>query len=78
MTLEYIKLFKKIKHKRRTLLSLCNGIYDPLRLASPYNFKQKILMKETLNVEDPEDWDSLVSPKLIGYWAKAVQGGIQG
>ena len=33
-------------------------------------------MKETLNVANPGDWDSAVSPHLIDEWAASVVEGI--
>ena len=52
--------FRLAYHNRRTLLSMCNGIYDLLGLCSLYTIKFKILMKETLNIEIPGDSDGAI------------------
>ena len=52
-TLEDIKSSIKTPQTQRSLLSICNAIYDPLGLASPYTIKLKPLMKDMLSVENP-------------------------
>ncbi len=76
LTLQDVNVFIKSPQTRRSLLSICNGVYDPLRLATPYTIKLKLLMKDTLSVENPGDWDSPVSTKLIKEWSTAVKEGI--
>merc|ERR1712030_80592 len=76
LKLEDVDTFFKTPQTRRSLLSLCNGIYDPLGLAAPYTIKLKLLMKDTLSVENPGDWDSPVSDKLMKEWSMAVKEGI--
>merc|ERR1712002_849575 len=76
LTLQDVDAFIKSPQTRRSLLSLCNGIYDPLGLAAPYTIKLKLLMKDTLSVENPGDWDSPVSGKLVKEWSMAVKEGI--
>ena len=76
LTLQDVNVFIKSPQTRRSLLSICNGVYDPLRLAAPYTIKLKLLMKDTLSVENPGDWDSPVSTKLIKEWSMAVKEGI--
>ena len=66
--------FRKGSHNRHTLLSIWNGIYDPLGMATLYTIKLKLLMKETLNVT--EAVDSQVSAHLIDDWCAAVLEGI--
>ena len=46
-------------------------------MAAPYTIKLKLLMKDTLTVDDPGDWDLPVFTKLIKEWALAVKEGIQ-
>ena len=65
MKLSDIELFKGQTHNRRTLLSICNSIYDPLGLCTPVTIKLKLLMRDSLNVNDPADWDAPVSSHLI-------------
>merc|ERR1712240_260526 len=76
LTLHNIDAFYEYPQSRRSLLSICNGIYDPLGLASSYTVKLKLLMKDTLSVDDPGDWDSPVSSNLIKEWSIAVKEGI--
>ena len=61
LSLSDIEQLKSVKHTRRTLLGFCNGVFNPLGIALPYSIKLKILMKETLNVDNPGDWDGPVS-----------------
>ena len=76
LTLHDIDTFYESPQSRRSLLSICNGIYNPLGLASPYTIKLKLLMKDTLSVDNPGDWDTPVSRKLIKEWSLAVKEGI--
>merc|ERR1712240_776815 len=76
LTLPDVDTFYKSPQTQRSLLSICNGIYDPLGLASPYTIKLKLLMKNTLSVDNPEDWDTPVSRKLIKEWSLAFKEGI--
>ena len=55
LTLPDVDAFYKSPQTRRSLLSICNRIYDPLGLASPYTIKLKLLMKDTLSVDNPQD-----------------------
>ena len=55
LTLPDVDAFYKSPQSRRSLLSICNGIYDPLGLASPYTIMLKLLMKDTLSVDNPGD-----------------------
>ena len=76
LTLQDVNVFIKSPQTQRSLLSICNGVYDPLGLAAPYTIKLKLLMKDTLSVENPGDWDSPVSTKLIKEWSTAIKEGI--
>merc|ERR1712240_260651 len=68
--------FIKTPQSRRSLLALCNTVYEPLGLATPFTIKLKILMKETLSLDNPGDWDSTVSTSLVKEWASAIKEGI--
>ena len=77
LTLQDIDKFYESPQSRRSLLSLCNRIYDPLGLTSPYTIKLKLLMKEMLSVDNLGHWDTPVSKKLIKEWSLAVKEGKQ-
>ena len=51
-------------------------MYDPLGLATLYTIKLNLLMKDTLAVDNPGDWDSPVSASLIKEWSTALKEGI--
>ena len=68
--------FIKTPQTRRSLLSICNAVYNPLGLASPYTIKLKLLMKDTLSVDNPGDWDTPISTRLIREWSAAIKEGI--
>ena len=60
LTLPDVDTFYKSPQTQRSLLSICNGIYDLLGLASLYTIKLKLLMKDTISVDNPGDRDSPV------------------
>merc|ERR1712237_137961 len=68
--------FIKTSQSRRSLLIICNAVYDPLGLATPFTIKLKILMEETLSLDNPGDWDSPVSTSLVKEWASALKEAI--
>ena len=76
LKIEDVDSFIKTPQTRRSLLALCNAVYNPLGLATPFTIKLKILMKETLSLDNPGDWDSPVSTSLIKEWASAIKEGI--
>ena len=76
LTLPDIDAFYESPQSRRSLLSICNGIYNPLGLASPYTIKLKLLMKDKLSVDNPGGWDLPVKGKLIKEWSLTVKEGI--
>ena len=41
--------FIKTPQSRRTLLAICNAVYNPLGLTTPFTIKLKILLKESLS-----------------------------
>ena len=55
LTLDDVDSFIKTPQSRRSLLALCNAVYDPLGLATPFTIKLKILMKENLSLYNPGD-----------------------
>ena len=54
LTLANVDDFMKTPQSRRTLLTICNAVYDTLGLATPFTIKLKILMKETLSLDNPD------------------------
>merc|ERR1712237_253255 len=76
LTLKDLESFRSTPQNRRSLLSVCNGIFDLLVLSSPYTIKLKILMKETLTVDSPTDWDQPVSSNLMQNWTDAMEEAI--
>ena len=52
LTLSDLEQFVTSPLSRRQILSLCNGIYDPLGIASPYTIKLKLLIRECLLTQD--------------------------
>ena len=69
--------FQESLPTRRSLLSLVNGIYDPLGIASPYTIKLKLLMKSTIAEQEASDWDLPVPSKVIKDWVSVIKEGIQ-
>ena len=55
LTLDDVDSFIKTPQSRRSLLALCNAVYDPLGLVTPFTIKLKILMKEPLSLNNPGD-----------------------
>merc|ERR1712239_36836 len=76
LTLNDVDSFIKTPQSRRSLLAICNAVYDPLGLVTPFTIKLKILMKETLSLDNPGDWDSPVSTTLVKKWAFTLKEGI--
>ena len=76
LTLKDLETFRPTSKNRRSLLSVCNGIYDPLGLSAPYCIKLKILMKETLSTDSPTGWDQPVSGDLMKDWTDAMEEAI--
>merc|ERR1712240_349976 len=76
LTLNDVDSFIKTPQSRRSLLAICNAVYDPLGLVTPFTSRLKILMKKTLSLDNPGDWDSPVSTSLVKEWASALKEGI--
>merc|ERR1712239_61014 len=76
LTINDVDSFIKTPQSRRSLLTICNTVYDPLGLATPFTIKLKILIKETLSLDNPGDWNSPVSTSLVKDWASALKEAI--
>ena len=76
LTLADMERFQDSSPTRRALLSVVNGVYDPLGMASPYTIKLKLLMKATIAQQDVSDWDSPVPSKIIKEWVELIKEGI--
>ena len=61
---------------RRVLLSVCNSIYDPLGLATPYTIKLKLLMKATLEQGSSTDWNTPLNEGMNEEWLQTIEEGI--
>ena len=55
LTLSDLENFKVSSLTKRQVLSLCNGVYDPLGMASPYTIKLKLLIRDCLLSQDRVD-----------------------
>ena len=49
LTLNDVDSFIKTPQSRRSLLAICNAVYNPLGLATPFTIKLKILIKHERN-----------------------------
>ena len=76
LTMADMDRFHESSTTRRALLSVVNGVYDPLGIASPYTIKLKLLMKSTIAQQDVSDWDSPVPDKIIKEWVDVIKEGI--
>ena len=62
--------FRCSPHNLRGLLGICNAVYDPMGISAPFTIKLKLLMKDTLALEDwppntKKDWDKAVPQEII-------------
>ena len=74
-------VFRSSTHNLRGLLGICNTIYDPLGISAPFTIKLKLLMKDTLAMEDrpqdvKKDWDKAVPQEIIEGWSQVIEEGI--
>ena len=82
LTLSDLEQFKTSSLSKRQVLSLCNGIYDPLGIASPYSIKLKLLIRDCLLSQDRDDlsskksWDAAIPSSHTLKWAALVKEGI--
>ena len=76
LTLKNVEGVMKSPQTQFILLGICNTVIDPLGLVCPYSIKLKILMKDTLSMDNPGDWDSPVSTKLVKEWSEVLKEGI--
>lgn len=58
---------------RRGILSVINGLYDPIGFAVPVVLKGKLLMKEMLSSTTSLDWDDQLHAKFKESWSTWVQ-----
>ena len=58
ITLSDLQSFDTLSLSKRQIVSLCNGIYDPLGIASPYTIKLKLLIRDCLLTQDRETLSS--------------------
>merc|ERR1712041_4476 len=77
-----LKTFETFSLTKRQVLSLCNGIYDPLGIASPYTIKLKLLIRDCLLSQDREtlsskiSWDAAIPSSHTLKWAELIREGI--
>lgn len=58
---------------RRGILSVINGLYDPIGFAVPVILKGKLLMKEMLSTTTSLDWDDPLPERFRESWSTWVQ-----
>ena len=82
LTLSDLESFKVSSLTKRQVFSLCNGVYDPLGIASPYTIKLKLLIRDCLLSQDRVDlsskkaWDTKIPENYIKQWVSLVREGI--
>ena len=82
LTLSDLESFKVSSLTKRQVFSLCNGVYDPLGIASPYTIKLKLLIRDCLLSQDRVDlsskkaWDLAIPENYVKQWALLVKEGI--
>ena len=61
---------------------MCNGIYDPLGIASPYTIKLKLLIRDCLLTQDrntlssKQSWDAAIPSIYTSKWVELIREGI--
>ncbi|XP_057308277.1 uncharacterized protein LOC130646153 [Hydractinia symbiolongicarpus] len=58
---------------RREILSVVNGIYDPLGLLSPYTVQAKIMMRKLWTKDRQISWDDPLPENLADEWREFFQ-----
>merc|ERR1711873_265771 len=82
ITLSDLQSFDTLSLSKRQIVSLCNGIYDPLGIASPYTIKLKLLIRDCLLTQDREtlssknSWDAAIPSSHTSKWADLIREGI--
>merc|ERR1712177_28830 len=77
-----LQSFDTLSLSKRHIVSLCNGIYDPLGIASPYTIKLKLLIRDCLLTQDRDtissknSWDAAIPSSHSSKWADLVREGI--
>ena len=74
--------FKKISNEngeynlvtltKRTALSIVNGIYDPLGLATPLTVRGKILFRKITAIEPKIKWDEPIPDEFFDGWSRFI------
>merc|ERR1712177_137085 len=82
LTLSDLQSFETLSLSKRQIVSLSNGIYDPLGIASPYTIKLKLLIRECLLTQDrgtlssKNSWDAAITSSHTLKWAELIREGI--
>merc|ERR1712163_105962 len=82
LTLSDLQSFDTLSLSKRQIVSLCNGIYDPLGIASPYTIKLKLLIRDCLLTQDrgtlssKSSWDAAIPSSHTSKWAELIREGI--
>ena len=57
---------------KRGILSMMNGIYDPLGLLTPFTSQAKTIMRKVWSIEPRLGWDSTLPKELESEWTKLL------
>merc|ERR1712121_294381 len=82
ITLSDLQSFGTMSLSKRQIVSLCNGIYDPLGVASPYTIKLKLLIRDCLLAQDrntlssKQSWDAAIPSIYTSKWVELIREGI--
>ena len=57
---------------KRVALSIVNGIYDPLGLATPFTVRGKILLRKLTAIEPKIGWDEPIPDEFNADWSKFI------
>merc|ERR1712240_90620 len=82
ITLSDLQSFETLSLSKRQIVSLCNGIYDPLGIASPYTIKLKLLIRDCLLAQDrntlssKQSWDATIPSIYTSKWVELIREGI--
>ena len=57
---------------KRIVLSIVNGIYDPLGLATPFTVRGKILLRKITAIEPRLKWDEPIPDEFCDGWVKFI------
>ena len=76
LTMDDVDIFFKTSESSRLLLTICNAVYDPLGLVTLFTIKLKILMKQTVSIDNLGDCDSSVLDCLNKEWSSVLKEAI--